>query len=85
MEVHFAPETEKRLHELAAQTGRQSADELVQGVMEGYFDELAQAQTMLSNRYDDLVAGRVEPISAERVAAYFREKSRAARSPQPIR
>jgi predicted DNA-binding protein len=41
MEVHFAPETEKRLKDLAAESGRGTADKLVQDVVEGYFDELA--------------------------------------------
>lgn len=62
MEVHFAPETEKKLKDLAAQSGRKTADELVQDVIEGYFDELAQTRTMLNSRYDDLKTGRVKPI-----------------------
>jgi len=48
MEVHFTPETEKKLQDLAAQSGRGSADELVQDVVERYFDELAQTRDMLS-------------------------------------
>ena len=65
MEVHFTPETEEKLKELAAQSGRGNADELVQNVVEGYFDELAQARDMLSGRYDDLKSGRVKPIDGE--------------------
>lgn len=83
MEVHFAPETEKKLKDLAAQSGRKTADELVQDVIEGYFDELAQTRTMLNNRYDDLKSGRVKPISGDEVEAYFRDKSAAARRSQP--
>jgi hypothetical protein len=44
MEVHFSPETEKKLKELAALSGRGTADELVQDVVAGYFDELAQTR-----------------------------------------
>ena len=65
MEVHFAPETEKKLKDLAAQSGRKTADELVQDVIEGYFDELAQTRTMLNSRYDDLKSGRVKPLDGE--------------------
>ena len=65
MEVHFSPETERKLNDLAAQAGRGSADELVQDVVEGYFDELAQAREMLDSRYDDLKSGRVKPIDGE--------------------
>ena len=37
MEVHFTPETEKKLNDLAAQSGRGTADELVQDVDGGIF------------------------------------------------
>jgi predicted DNA-binding protein len=82
MEVHYTPETEKKLKDLAAQSGRGTAAELVRDVVEGYFDELAQARDMLNSRYDDLKSGRVKPIPGDEVEAYFREKSAAARRPQ---
>jgi hypothetical protein len=65
MEVHFAPDVEKKLIDLAAQSGRGSADALVQDVVEGYFDELAKTRAMLDSRYDDLKSGRVKPIDGE--------------------
>jgi hypothetical protein len=79
MEVQFTPDVEKKLNELAAQSGRGSAETLVKDVVEGYFDELAQTREMLSSRYDDLKSGRVKPIPGDEVEAYFREKSAAAR------
>lgn len=82
MEVHFTPETEKRLNDLAAQNGRATVDELVQSVIEGYFDELAQTRDMLNSRYDDLKSGKMKPIPGDEVEAYFREKSAAARRSQ---
>ena len=82
MEVHFAPETEKKLKDLAAQSGRKTADELVQDVIEGYFDELAQTRAMLNDRYGDLKSGRVKPIPGDEVETYFRDKSAAARRSQ---
>ena len=83
MEVHFAPETEMKLKDLAAQNGRGSADELVQHVVEGYFDELAQTRETLNSRYDDLKTGRVKPIPGDEVVAHFRKKDDAARRSQP--
>jgi predicted DNA-binding protein len=83
MEVHFTPETEKKLNDLATQSGRGTADELVQEVVEGYFEALAQTRQMLDSRYEDLKSGRVKPISSDEVAAYFRERSAAARRSQP--
>ncbi len=65
MEVHFSPETEKRLKDLAAQSGCGTADALVQDVVEGYIDELARTRDMLNSRYDDLKSGRVKPIDGE--------------------
>jgi len=41
MQVHLKPETESRLQELAAKTGR-APDELVEDAMAGYLQELAQ-------------------------------------------
>jgi hypothetical protein len=80
MEVQFTPEVEKKLNDLAAQSGRGSAAALVQDVIAGYFDELAQARSMLDSRYDDLKNGSVKAVSGEDVETYFREKSAAARS-----
>ena len=81
MEVHFAPETEEKLKNLAAQSGRGTADKLVQDLVEGYFVGLAQTREMLNNRYDDVKIGRVKPIPGDHVVAHFREKSAAARQP----
>jgi hypothetical protein len=64
MEVHFTPELERKLNDIAALTGRK-ADELVQDVMAGYADELAETREMLDGRYDDLTNGRVEPVNGE--------------------
>lgn len=41
MEVHFKPDLQAKLDELATETGRPS-DELVEDVVAGYFDELAR-------------------------------------------
>jgi hypothetical protein len=82
MEVSFTPETEKKLKDLAAQSGRGTADKLVQDVVEGYFDELGQTREMLNSRYDDLKSGRVKPVPGDEVEAYFREKSAATRHSQ---
>ncbi len=83
MEVHFTPELEKKLNELAAKTGR-GADELVQDVVAGYVDELAGVREMLDGRYDDLKSERVKPVDGE---AFFeqlrqREDERLKHSPQ---
>jgi hypothetical protein len=78
MEVHFNPDIESKLHDIDLQSGY-TADRLVQNVVEGYCDELAQTREMLNSRYDDLKSGRVQPIPGDEVQAHFRDKSAAAR------
>jgi hypothetical protein len=51
MEVHFTPEVEKKLVELAARTGRE-ARELVQDFVANCVGELADVRAMLNSRYD---------------------------------
>jgi len=82
MEVHLNPETEKKLKDLSALSGR-GTDDLVEDAMAGYFHEALQVQEMLDRRYNDLKSGRVKPIPGEEVEAYFRKKSAARRSQQP--
>jgi hypothetical protein len=79
MEVHFAPEVEKQLHDLAAQTGR-GTDELLQDALAVYFDELAQTREMLNSRYDDLKSGRAKPIDGEEAFSLLKAKTEAQRN-----
>jgi hypothetical protein len=80
MEVHFRPELEKKLNDIAAQSGR-PADELVQDVVAGYFDELADARKMLDSRYDGLKRGTVKLIDGEEAFANLVGKTKAERHP----
>ncbi len=75
MEVHLTPQTESRLQELAAKTGR-APDDLVEDAMAGYLQELAQTREMLDSRYDDLKSGRVKPVDGEDAFARLRQKSK---------
>lgn len=79
MEVHFTPETEKKLKDLSTQSGR-GTDDLVEDAMAGYFDEVLQAREMLNRRYDDLKSGRVKPIDGEEAFASLKAKTEAQRN-----
>ncbi len=74
MEVHLTPELERKLNDLAAQTGR-GTGELVQDAVAGFVDELAGVRGMLSSRYADLKSDRVKPIDGEEAFQRLREKS----------
>lgn len=78
MVVHLKPETESRLRELAATTGR-APDELVEGAMAGYLAEMAQVRKMLDNRYDEIKSGRVVPIDGGEAFERLRRKSESRR------
>jgi predicted transcriptional regulator len=79
MEVHLRPETESRLQELAAKTGR-APDDLVEDAMAGYLQELAETREMVDSRYDDIKIGRVKPIDGEEAFANLRRKSELRRN-----
>jgi predicted transcriptional regulator len=74
MVVHLKPETESRLQELAATTGR-APDELVEDAMAGYLAELEQVRKTLDERYDDIRGGRVQPVDGEEAFNRLRRKS----------
>ena len=74
MVVHLKPETESRLRELSATTGR-APDELVEDAMAGYLAELAQIRGNLDGRYDEIKSGRVKPIDGEEAFNRIRAKS----------
>jgi predicted DNA-binding protein len=74
MVVHLKPETEVRLKELAAETGR-APDELVEDAMAGYLAELAQVRTRLDSRYDEIKSGQVKAVDGEEALTLLRKKS----------
>ena len=70
MVVRLSPETESRLQELAATTGR-APDDLA---------ELSQVRDMLDTRYDDIKSGRVQPIDGGEVFRRLRQNSENLRN-----
>jgi hypothetical protein len=74
MVVRLSPETESRLQELAATTGR-APDDLVEDAMTGYLAELSEVRNMLDTRYDGIKSNRVQPIDGEEVFLQLRRKS----------
>jgi hypothetical protein len=78
MEVHFKPDVQAMLDQLARESGRPSG-ELVEDAVIGYFDELAHTREVLDRRFDDLESGRVKPIDGEEAYRRLMEKTDAQR------
>lgn len=78
MEVNFAPELEKKLKDLAAQTGRPAA-ELVQDAVAGYVVDLPETRAILDRRYDEIKSGKVKMIPGNEAFARLMDKTRAER------
>jgi predicted transcriptional regulator len=78
MEVHFKPDVQAKLDQMARESGRPS-EELVEDAVVGYFDELGQTREMLDRRFDDLESGRVKPIDGEEAYRRLMEKTEAHR------
>lgn len=82
MEVRLRPETEDRLQQLAAKTGR-PPEELVEDAMAGYLAELTEVRNLLDTRYDEIQSGRVKPVDGEQAFARLRRKSEERRAQRP--
>jgi hypothetical protein len=63
MEVHFTPDVQAKLEQMARQSGR-SADKLVQDAVAG----------LLDSHYDDVKSGRVKPIDGEAFFETLRQR-----------
>ncbi len=77
--MHFALDVEKKLNDLAAQSGR-APDEILQDALAGFFAELVETRDMLNSRYDDLKSGGVKPIDGEEAFSRLKAKTQAERN-----
>ena len=64
MEVHFKPDVQAKLEQMARDSGRPS-EELVEDAVVGLIDEMNLVGATLDRRYDDLESGRVQLIDGE--------------------
>jgi predicted transcriptional regulator len=82
MEVHLTPELQAKIDQLVMESGR-TPDELVADALAGYVAEVAETRKMLDSRYDDVMSGRVKPITRDEIVAHFRKRSAEARREPP--
>ena len=78
MEVHFTPDVQAKLEQMARDMGRAS-DELVEDAVIGLLHELGQTREMLDRRCDDLESGRVQAIDGEEAYRRLLEKTEEQR------
>jgi hypothetical protein len=78
MEVHFKPDVQAKLEQMARESGRPS-DELLEDAVIGYFDELTLARELIDRRFDELESGMVTPIDGEEAFQRLRENTNAQR------
>ena len=64
MELNLAPETEQKLKDIAARSGR-SVSELVDDVVVIYAGDLVQTRETLDRRYDEIKRSKVKLIPGE--------------------
>jgi predicted transcriptional regulator len=76
MVVKLKPETESRLQQLAATTGREPA-ELVEDAMAGYLAEQGEVRSTLDSRYDQIKSGSAKPLSGDGAFESLRSKRQA--------
>ena len=66
MSLEIKPNQEAKIAALAAKTGRDEA-EILEEVIDSYFDELTDVRRMLDQRYDDFKSGRVKELTPEQL------------------
>jgi predicted DNA-binding protein len=75
MSLEIKPNQEAKIAALAAKTGRDKA-EILEEVIDSYFDELADVREMLEKRYDQFKAGRVEPLTPDQLKEDIERRKR---------
>ena len=75
MSLQIKPNQEAKIADLAAKTGRDKA-EILEEVIDSYFDELAGVREMLDQRYDEFKAGRVKELTPEQVRGDIERRKR---------
>jgi predicted DNA-binding protein len=75
MILEFKPNQEAKIAALAAKTGRNKS-EILEEVIDSYFDELADVRQMLDQRYDQFKTGRLKELTPEEVREDIERRKR---------
>jgi predicted DNA-binding protein len=82
MAVNLKPETESRLNELGAQSGRPT-DELAEDAIASHLQGIAQLGEVLDQRYNDFKNGKTEAIDGEAFFEQLRQRGTARSAGHP--
>ena len=82
MEVHFSPDVQAKLEQMARDAGRQP-NEVIEDAVVGLYDELAYTREMLDRRYDEMESGKVQGIDGEEAYRRLMGKTEARRQRRP--
>ena len=66
MSLEIKAEQEAKIADLATKTGRDKA-EILEEVIDTYFDELSGVRQMLDERYDSFKSGNVKALTPEQL------------------
>jgi hypothetical protein len=83
MEVHFTPDVQAKLEQMARDAGRQPT-EVIEDAVIGLYDEPAYTREMLDRRYDEMESGKVQGVDGEEAYRRLMEKPQARRQRQPV-
>ena len=75
MSLEIKPNQEAKIAALAAKTGRDKA-EILEEVIDSYFDELTDIREMLDRRYDDFKSGRVKELTPDQLREDIERRKR---------
>ena len=75
MSLELKPNQEAKIAALAAKTGRDKA-EILEEVIDSYFDELAGVREILDERYDQFKAGQVKELTPEQLREDIERRKR---------
>jgi hypothetical protein len=76
MEVRLEPELAAKVEQWSAETGR-PANELLEGAVRGFFNEVEHLKETLDKRFDDIESGRVQLVDGEEACRILRERAEA--------
>ena len=75
MSLEIKPTQEAKIAALAASTGRDKT-EILEQVIDSYFDDLDDVRKILDRRYDDFKSGRIQSLTPQELRDHLDRRKR---------